>query len=352
MRYIGENLVFSENAGSKARTDIECILHKNYNCLFDINAIPTSPNKFKNFLLKIKYFMHKDNIKTILNLKKKIYDDVILQYPFYFNRIHNHLLKQFVKTNHVVIFVHDIDSLRHFGNVLLEDEIDLLNHAKLVVVHNHFMKDILRSKGMTTKVLELGLFDYILNQKPSNTSNRIHFGKEIVFAGNLQKSGFLPLLANLDECLSWNLYGNGIPEVLKKKKNIVWKGSFGPDEIPFKLEGSFGLVWDGNSIDECKGFMGDYLRYNNPHKLSLYIASGLPVVTWRQAAIAQFIQKYNIGFVVDNITQIPQILDKMDKNLYLTYKTNIQKLQDDVIQGNFTNTVLKHLNLAYHEGVI
>lgn len=347
MKYIGENLIHSENAGSKARTDIERILHENYDCLFNINAMPTSSNEIFNFLLKIKYFIQKDNISTILRLSKKINQNVILQYPFYFNRVYNKLLKKFVENNHVVIFIHDIDSLRHFGDAILEDEIDLLNQAKLVIVHNHFMKNLLRSKGMMTKALELGLFDYILDQKPSNTLKRIHFGNKIVFAGNLQKSEFLPLLGNLDESLSWNLYGNGIPKVLKKKQNIVWKGSFGPNDIPFKLEGSFGLVWDGNSLDGCKGFMGDYLRYNNPHKLSLYIASGLPVITWRQAAIAEIIQKYNIGFVVDNISQISQKLGKMDETLYLTYEKNIQKLQENVIQGNFTRAVLKRMNLEF-----
>lgn len=261
MKYIGENLAFSKNAGSKARTDIETILHENYDCLFNIKAMPTSANKFKNILLKIKYFTQKQNLKNVIELRKIFTDIVILQYPFYFNRIHNHLLKNFILNNSVIVFVHDIDSLRHFGRAILEDEIKLLNQAKIVIVHNHYMKDVLCKHGLTAKVIELGLFDYILDQKPSNHQNRVHFGKEIVFAGNLQKSGFLPLLANIDEILTWNLYGNGIPISLKNKKNIIWKGGYGPNEIPFKLEGSFGLVWDGNSLDECKGFMGNYLKY-------------------------------------------------------------------------------------------
>ena len=341
MKYIGENLAFSKNAGSKARTDIETILHENYDCLFNIKAMPTSANKFKNILLKIKYFTQKQNLKNVIELRKIFTDIVILQYPFYFNRIHNHLLKNFILNNSVIVFVHDIDSLRHFGRAILEDEIKLLNQAKIVIVHNHYMKDVLCKHGLTAKVIELGLFDYILDQKPSNHQNRVHFGKEIVFAGNLQKSGFLPLLANIDEILTWNLYGNGIPISLKNKKNIIWKGGYGPNEIPFKLEGSFGLVWDGNSLDECKGFMGNYLKYNNPHKLSLYIASGMPVITWRQAAIAEFVEKNDIGFVVDSILQIPGIIDTIDEKTYLTYRNNIQKLQEKVIDGEFTKSVLK-----------
>ena len=71
MKYIGENLAFSKNAGSKARTDIETILHENYDCLFNIKAMPTSANKFKNILLKIKYFTQKQNLKNVI--EKNIY---------------------------------------------------------------------------------------------------------------------------------------------------------------------------------------------------------------------------------------------------------------------------------------
>ena len=34
-------------------------------------------------------------------------------------------------------------------------------------------------------------------------------------------------------------------------------------------------MWDGPSPDTCAGVYGAYLRYNNPHKTSLYLAAGL-----------------------------------------------------------------------------
>ena len=55
-------------------------------------------------------------------------------------------------------------------------------------------------------------------------------------------------------------------------------GSFLPDELPSALEGSFGLVWDGDSSKTCSGVFGEYLRYNNSHKASLYLASGFPII--------------------------------------------------------------------------
>lgn len=69
MKYIGENLVSSKNAGSKARTDVETILHGKYSCLFNINAMPTSENLIKNILLKVQYFSKIENLKNIHELK-------------------------------------------------------------------------------------------------------------------------------------------------------------------------------------------------------------------------------------------------------------------------------------------
>ena len=60
-------------------------------------------------------------------------------------------------------------------------------------------------------------------------------------------------------------------------ENETYFGSFLPDELPAALEGGFGLVWDGDSAETCSGVFGEYLRYNNSHKASLYLASGFPL---------------------------------------------------------------------------
>ena len=100
------------------------------------------------------------------------------------------------------------------------------------------------------------------------------------------------------------LYGINYDEQNITSLNVEYKGAFLPNEIPSKLEGSFGLVWDGDSTDGCNGASGDYIRYNNPHKLSLYISSCLPVIVWSQAAIADFVRQHNIGFCVDKLIDI------------------------------------------------
>ena len=52
--------------------------------------------------------------------------------------------------------------------------------------------------------------------------------------------------------------------------NIIHKGVFKPEELPRVLDGSYGLVWDGDSLDECSGNIGEYLKINkNPKTIDI-----------------------------------------------------------------------------------
>ena len=100
------------------------------------------------------------------------------------------------------------------------------------------------------------------------------------------------------------------------------------------------MIWDGISLNECAGSFGNYLKVNNPHKLSLYIAAGVPVITWKKAAIADFITKYDIGFTVDSLYDIEKIISSMDNKQYETYVQNVKKIQEKVCTGYFTRRAL------------
>ena len=93
--------------------------------------------------------------------------------------------------------------------------------------------------------------------------------------------------------LNFNLYGVGYDD----SKKIILIILVHILQIIFLLNlfGSFGLVWDGMSSETCKGSFGEYLRINNPHKTSLYLASGIPVIIWSKAALAEFIEKNKCG---------------------------------------------------------
>ena len=67
------------------------------------------------------------------------------------------------------------------------------------------------------------------------------------------------------------------------------------------------------SSETCKGSFGEYLRINNPHKTSLYLASGIPVIIWSKAALAEFIEKNKCGITVDSLYEIADKLKINDR---------------------------------------
>lgn len=99
------------------------------------------------------------------------------------------------------------------------------------------------------------------------------------------------------------------------------------------LDGSFGLIWDGDSINTCSGLYGEYTKINNPSKFSQYIVAGLPIIAWKEAAVAKIIKKYNIGFIVNNLIEIDNILNNLTEKEYNIYLKNVISLREKLIKG-------------------
>lgn len=333
IKYIGEGNCSGNHAGNKARSDINTIMEKHYGkALLNFNHY-----KFESKFQKIKFMLSRDMLCTLGSAITLSNNIAVLQYPFYYDFMTKWCLKRFVKNNLVAFVVHDVDILRDAGKSTLEETLDELNAAKILIVHNSHMKNKLKEIGVTTPMIELELFDYVLNTIPQSNYKKNH---NIIFAGNLEKSKFL-LSERIQRLgIGFNLYGPNYEKSKIHWDNIFYKGSYTPDEIPYKLRGSFGLVWDGTSTDTCDGAMGQYMQYNNPHKLSLYIAAGVPVIVWRKAAIADFVKKSGIGFVIDSLGEIAEKRDKITPHEYNMFINNTKVLQRQICQGEFTHRAL------------
>jgi len=204
-----------------------------------------------------------------------------------------------IKTIALVI---DIDGLRNGDPVMLQQELRALKNFSVIVAHNPAMKTYILSQLPGANVLCIEVFDY-------NNSHAIaerKLSNQVCFAGNLSKSDFVYELDKITG-LQFYLYGEHFINDGKEHPDIFYKGAVEPAALPAMLEGSFGLVWDGPSIDICN----DYLRYNNPHKLSLYLTAGLPVIVWSQSAIAGFVTANNLGFTVNSLKELEFVLQKI-----------------------------------------
>lgn len=330
--YISEQSPRQQHAGGKGVQDIECVLNGVYSKLTTLYTMPGRRELFnyaKTFWHNYSYLSEVEK-----NCKNRV---IIIQYPHYnYSSLLKEKLYTILSNNKTILLIHDVDSIRFNGDI--RQEIDILNKAFVVILHSQNMADYLKERGLTTYTVNVNIFDYLLGSLPSQEN--YHLGKEIVFAGNLGKSKFLTELAE-DKALglSLNLYGPNLDTNLKNK--VHWLGSYSPEEIPFKLQGSFGLVWDGNSIHGCTGLIGDYLKVNYPHKLSLYIAAGIPVITWKRAAIAKIVEDFNIGFTVNSLSEISTNIDSLHKDDYQMYLQNIASLQKKIISGVFTKSAFE-----------
>lgn len=266
---------------------------------------------------------------------------IFFQYPAVSKQFMEMFRKVVSADSYKIALIHDLPSIQGLIKVEQKNEAHFLNIFDCIIVHNQKMCSYVKEIGYQGNVVILELFDYL--HDADHTISNTPFSNSISFAGNLSKAKFLQNIGRISNC-NWLLYGIPGEMDLSKIQNVSYKGQLPSDEIQYLMEGDYGLVWDGDSIDTCAGANGEYLKYNNPHKLSCCIAAGKPVITWKQAAIADFINKYNIGITVDSLEELNDI--DLSKG-YKEMRENVMILKKVVAKGAFLEkAILKALEFG------
>lgn len=351
MKYISDEILFDDtgkkNAGSKARQDVITVAQR-YG--YQPVHIPWKPLGTRNAfnLLKLQSSgagSWKTHTGFLNNGDIFIFQMPTVRYLFSIDRILGNMKKRGI---HVVVLIHDLESLRYeketkrkpLNQLLKRIENNCFHTADYVVVHNQKMSEYLTQKrGVDqNKIIVLGIFDYLIDNfhgfQPDGD-------RSLIIAGNLsdEKAGFIQ---KMPDQIKVNLFGNGYTD--REKKNLVYHGSFSPDQLISHLEGDFGLVWDGNVIDGCQGTFGNYMRYNNPHKTSLYLAAGIPVVIWKQAALADFVTEHKCGIIIESLDELPALLKCMTNEDYEVMQNNAEMVGDQLRKGMYLSKVFETIN--------
>lgn len=218
--------------------------------------------------------------------------------------------------------------------------------ADLMICHNKRMRDKLVSLGIDEKkIICVGVMDYLRDDDGFCDTERFSPDGPVVFCGNLDvnKSGFVYELAGgAVPGLRMDIYGPGYSG--KDSPKVKHTGVFRPAELMDLMKGSFGLVWDGPSVDTCMGACGDYLRYNNPHKMSHYLASGMPVLVWEEAAMAEFVTEEGCGLTIKDLKQIPPLISGLGEEEYRSLRLNAERVGLQMRRG-------EHIGNAVEEAV-
>lgn len=275
---------------------------------------------------------------------------VYIQYPVYSAVVMDHALKILRKRSSakIVLLVHDVESLRLSADhpEFLTAEIRRFNSVDGLIVHNQAMADWLSDQGVTVPMSQLQLFDYVNPQRLITDAT----SSNICFAGNLRKAQFLNDVPFKQ--VQVDVFGDGLTLT---NSQLIDHGSKSPDELPKYLTDRFGLIWDGNSADTCSGEYGEYLKYNSPHKASLYLSSGLPVIVWSQSALAPVVSSLGAGLVVGSLDEIEPMLNELSEAEYLDMKhaalDTAKKLRSGQMIDSAVSSIEQQLQLSPQDGI-
>ncbi len=338
------------HAVAKGMEDIEFVLNRFPLDSFNDIGISYLDVQGKNKIQKFLYYINYRRQSVLKDLYFSKGKTVFFHYPFAKGRIFDSVIvNRFMDRNRVCLLVHDIDALRkqnidsNEGQQAIRQEVNILNKAYAIMLHNPCMEQKLRDNGLTVRNLtNVGIFDYLIDKDKVHAVNSRSFAKSIVYAGNLSKSEFIKRLGELQNYnLMFELYGPFFDKKLEKLSYVNYHGNLDANEIVFKLNGSFGLIWDGPEITTCSGAYGNYLRYNNPFKASLYIAAQLPLIVWSKSAVADFVKEHGIGITIDSLEDIDKRIASMSESEYGKMYRNIINLSFKVRSGGFLYEAIK-----------
>lgn len=343
--YIDHYRENTNTAGSKAPDDIaQLCMIKGYQRLEE----PKYPVKSNWFRKKIwcfttYYFWWKHLSNTLSNG-----DVVIYQHPSYGKFTTQRMVRKYQKKLgcKFVAVIHDLESLRGGISGIVKSNSKFNKHRDEtllkvfdgVICHNDRMKNYLQSQGLNNNIVCLNIFDYLCDYNPT-----LHEKNEppiIVIAGNLAKakSGYIYELCGNESNNGFkvNLYGKNFDsECVNTHCN--WIGCYTPDDLPKHLQGDFGLVWDGPSIESCVGNTGEYLKFNNPHKASLYLAAGIPVIVWKESALSDFVLTNNVGIAISSLKDIGERIHNIKEDDYKLMVRNAIDVGNKIRNGFFFN---------------
>lgn len=333
--YLSRNYRGVDNAGNKAKSDIERIL---------------SEAGFRNVGLRrgcdrnaVRGFVH-----TLASVLRGVCragrgDVLVLQYPLkkYYNFVCR-LVR--LRGCRIVTVVHDLGSFRR-KRLTPEQEVRRLGRSDVVVVHTDAMKAWLQAQGLRSKMVVLGLFDYLSDSAPDPRRQEPadDGAYRVTFVGGLDRAndGFVYELANRPRRFRLQLYGRGY-EPQHVCGQADYRGFIPSDELIRTADAHFGIVWYGNSLDGCRGGeVGEYLRYNSPHKLSLYIRCGLPVVIWDGAGLADFVRAHRIGLCLPSLERLDETLARLGRREYEEMKENVRRMNRLVSDGHFCRAAIE-----------
>lgn len=334
--YISRNYKKLLSGGGRVRTDLESIMDS-----MGFTNIGLKQSRKSNKVFDF-FYTFTSVMKGVMSLKKG--DVLVIQYPMkkYYEFVCNAAHRRGAK---VVSIIHDLGCFRR-KKLTEEQEMKRLSHSDALIVHNPSMHKWLKEHGYKGEMQVIGLFDFL---SPNEVSSKRELPKSadkysIFFVGNLTKkqNSFLYMMPEHLKNHKIHLYGKGFCEE-SNADQLVYEG-FGIDyELMANNNGDFGLSWYGESLTEGKGMIGEYMAYNNPHKILLYLRCHAPIIISSKAALAPFVKEHGIGICVDSLEEIGKRLESISIEEYTRMKENAIAISNRIASGYYFKSAYTEL---------
>lgn len=331
--FISRNYQRTICAGGIARTTIEQVLT-------DMGAVSIGlPQTRKHNGI---YHLLRGFASAMTGMFRMRKDDVlVIQYPIkaYLPLILWMAKKKDVKTVALLI---DLNSFRE-KSLTPEQEIKILNRFDVLLTHNHGMRRWLSEHGCTTPMVDYEIMDYLYgkSEERSAPADRRY---SMFYVGNLTRkdNGFLYKLAEMMPENDIYLYGNDFDrELVASLPNIHTMGFVQDTQIIENHKGDFGLSWYGDSIDSAIGKYGEYMNVNNPYKVGLYFRANSPVIAWKKAGRAEFIETEGLGLTVDSLEELPELFARLSPQDYEAMLGRVKVVNDRLASGYYLKDAMR-----------
>ncbi|MCI2172562.1 sugar transferase [Schleiferilactobacillus perolens] len=268
-------------------------------------------------------------------------DLIVYQYPtlisprfdrFFLDQMHRRAVK-------VVLLIHDVELLRGTNSSVSIDEIPYFNDADVLIIHNPAMGKKLRELGVKTPMISQYLLDYLDDHHDWRRlfTSPEEFTRTLVLSGNLFKSSYLTGWSQETPITVFGIANDNIKNGLDNNPKVDYRGSFWRDDLINKLPKGFGLAWDS---DSNMGKYGSYTRFNHPHKLSLYLSHGMPVIVWNQSAVAPFVEANHLGMAIGSLSEIDKLIASIPDEQISDMLTHVNDIGVLLRDGYFTTRAL------------
>lgn len=267
-------------------------------------------------------------------------DVVVYQYPslnsptfedYFLNRMHERHIK-------VICLIHDVFAFREPNRLKEFDEIGYFNRADVLIVHNRIMGAALRDLGVTTPMVCQPLLDSLdsTHEPDRYLSTPDNFSRSVVFAGNLIKFTSLGDWHYQTPITVFGFAHDDLVAKLNADPKVDYRGRRWQWDLVQELPRMFGLAWDSNGIYAYN----TYTQYNHPHKVSMYLAHGLPVIVWKKAAVANFIVANHLGLALDSLDDLDAAIANVTDEQISDLLAHVNRFGALIRDGWFTRQAL------------